>query len=284
MILNVNQSDINQRIDKYLESKLSYSRSQIQAFIRQGHIRLNKNVIKPSHLISQEDEIFVDIQPVENKIQLNPEFEIDYLYEDEHLLVLNKPAGIVIEGMNVPVLIDYLDKDAINLNKSLPRKGIVHRLDKLTDGLMVVAKSEKGYESLKDQFKSRMVKKLYYAVLSGDFPQESTTITWPIGRHLKKRHLFRVTGDGKDAITHVRVLQRFNTKTLCSIEIETGRTHQIRVHLSHYGYPVLKDPDYGFTKKASGQLLQSYYLSFLHPDTKQHLSFTLPLSNRLMNS
>lgn len=277
-----NQTDV--RLDVFLEGKLSHSRSKVQKLIKTGDILVNGSLVKPSYQLCETDQVYVNIDDHEPKQNMIDEsFKIDYLYEDADILVLNKPSGMIVEGFQQSVLTDYIERDNIQLNVDLTRKGVVHRLDKHTEGVMVLAKSQQAHDALKQQFKNRLVVKKYYAVVSGNFMHDSYTVEKPIGRHPKKRQLFRVDLAGKHAVTHIQVVKRYNTKTLCSVEIETGRTHQIRVHLSYLGFPILKDPDYGKLKHAAGQLLQSYFLSFLHPCNQNLFSFELPLSSRLIN-
>ena len=283
MIINVKKSHEFQRIDQYLVDQIQQSRAQIQQKIKQRLVTVNQQYVKASYLIQEGDMISIDDTveiPQDKLFDCPPTF----LYEDEHIAVLHKPINMAVHSDNTSLvtLLDYLQHFKMHLaDVSETRPGIVHRLDKMTEGLMVVAKTVKAFEALKEQFKQRTVIKKYYAVVKGDFSRDFCEITRPIGRHPSKRHLFVVRMDGKEAITHVTVLKRFNTKTLCDVEIKTGRTHQIRVHLSDMGFPIINDSEYGPYKKSSSQLLQSYYLSFSHPISNSRFSFEIPLSDRL---
>lgn len=270
------------RVDQFLSEQLGQSRSIIQKQIKRGAILLNGKTIKPSYYIQEHDVFVVSSETVDLQKQLYMG-DIACLYEDESIVVLNKPINLVVHT-DLPhqdSLCDYLQRKHI-LNDSVDsRFGIVHRLDKMTEGVMVVAKNQQAMEALKDQFKSRSVHKKYYAVVKGNLLRDVYHINRPISRHTTKRHLYRVDPNGKEAITTVTVLKRFNTKTLCDITIKTGRTHQIRVHLSEMGYPIVGDVEYGRSKLTDGQHLQAYFLSFKHPIHGKQISFEIPLSDRL---
>ena len=209
---------------------------------------------------------------------------LDLLYEDQDILVLNKPKGLLVHpGSGTgdePTLVDALRTYYPNISTvgddPSTRPGIVHRLDRDTEGVLVVAKTQHSFESLKNQFQNRNVHKRYYAIVHGKPVKDFWEIELPIGRHPKKRHLFRVTPEGKHALTRVWVVKRFGTTTLLDVEILTGRTHQIRVHLAHATFPVVGDPSYGKNAHLTGQKLQAYSLSFEHPTTGTHLTFKLP--------
>ena len=215
---------------------------------------------------------------------------LDLLYEDRDILVLNKPAGLVVHpgqptGTLVHELLDYTNDLA---NSGQPdRPGIVHRLDKDTEGLMVIAKSLTAYDSLLKQFMHRQVGKKYYAVVKGVPKQPERVIDSPIGRHSTQRTKMTTNANAaahvKPAETHYKLLKNFNTKSLLEVTPVTGRTHQIRVHLAKIGHPVLGDPDYSPKKTfGKGQLLQAFYLSFKHPSKDLRFTFQLPISDRLL--
>lgn len=206
---------------------------------------------------------------------------LDLLFEDSDLLVLNKPVGLLVHtGAGVSpdekTLADYLVAycpSIIGVGEDAQRYGIVHRLDRDTEGVMVVAKTQAAFEDLKRQFQDHTVEKRYYALVYGNPPDDYWEVHLPIGRHPKKRHLFSVRQDGKPASTNITVLKRFGTTTLLDVEILTGRTHQIRVHLAHSRFPVVGDPTYSGHAHKGGQKLQAYCLGFRHPGTERLLRF-----------
>lgn len=209
---------------------------------------------------------------------------MDLLYEDDSLLVLNKPSGLIVHAgdgtRSEETLFDQLVRycpDIGMIGDDRRRGGIVHRLDKNTEGLMVVTKTQVAFEHLKAQFQAHHIEKRYVAMVYGNPKDDEWEITYPIGRHPKKRHLFAVSPTGKPARTVVKVVKRFGTTTLLDLRIYTGRTHQIRVHLAHQRLPVVGDPCYGPNAHASGQKLQAYCLGFWHPtQDKVFMRFLLP--------
>jgi 23S rRNA pseudouridine1911/1915/1917 synthase len=212
------------------------------------------------------------------------------LYEDRSILVLNKPAGLVVHpgaGHSNGTLVDLLKEYAPLAPGSSPeRPGLVHRLDKDTEGIMVVAKTDEAYHDLVTQFKERRVQKYYYAMVRGDMVNPERVLDFSIGRSKKnplKQQIYpNSSGIGKPSQTHIWVLDRFRTKTLIQAKPISGRMHQVRVHLAHIGHPVMGDPVYGpLTRSATGQLLQAYSLTFSHPQSGKRLGFQVPLSKRL---
>lgn len=211
---------------------------------------------------------------------------LDLLYEDSELLVLNKPVGLLVHtGAGVhpdeKTLADYLVAycpSMIGVGEDAQRYGIVHRLDRDTEGVMVVAKTQTAFEHLKAQFQAHSIEKRYYALVYGSPRDDYWEISAPIGRHPKKRHLFAVQKDGKPAITKVTVLKRFGSTSLLDVEILTGRTHQIRVHLAHCRFPVVGDPTYSGHAHKGGQKLQAYCLGFVHPGTGVRMRFLVTKS------
>ena len=274
----------NDRLDKYVAMNTTYSRETISKMIKEGFLLVNGLKVKPSYQTSTNDEIEIDES---FKVETNIEGEnIDFkvLYEDEDLMVIDKPSGLVVHpgnGNKNHTLVNAL----IFHNKSLSdlsgdeRPGIVHRIDKDTSGIMLVAKSNKCHELLSDDFKNKRVKRTYIALLRGEFPHQSATIDAPIGRDRNNRLKMCVTADNsKKAVTHLKVLKRYNKYTLVTLNLETGRTHQIRVHMAYIGYPIYNDPVYGIGESTSfGQFLHSSEVDFIHPITKEHLHFECPL-------
>ena len=284
MIINVQSDTEGQRLDLFLTSYLKMSRQKVKQLIDSGCVSIVKQRCKASYVVQVGDCIHVMLPDDTSNPVAPVVYDPFFLYEDQDILVLNKPVGLVVHSdqPNVYSLVTLLQDHGVGLAAvDHERPGIVHRLDKMTEGLMVIAKTIAAFDVLKQQFQQREVVKYYYAVVKGNMVDDFLRIQQPIARHPSKRHLFRVHTNGKDAVSEVEVLKRFNTKTLCRVGIKTGRTHQIRVHLSSIGYPVLQDPDYGENRGGAGQLLQACLLQFKHPIFHQKMSFELSLSNRL---
>lgn len=266
----------NVRIDQYLADNLDISRSKIQKLIKQGKILVDGKEtsssyqVKIGNIIEVNDELDFTISITGENIPL------DIIYEDQYLLVINKPSGMVVHpapgnytGTLVNALIYHFNFDNTNI-----RPGIVHRIDKDTSGLLVVAKDEKTHELLSNMIKNKKVERTYWALVDGIIPHETGTIDAPIGRDIDNRQKMKVTDiNAKDAITHFSVLKRFPkaNQTLIECKLETGRTHQIRVHMAYIGYPIYNDPVYGKRKNttAFGQFLHSKKISFIHPITNE---------------
>lgn len=287
MKLVVNIEDI--RIDKYISDNTDYSREFITKMIKDNFILVNGNSIKPSYKVKLDDVIEID-ESFKIDSDINPvEMKLEIVYEDEHLMVINKPSGLVVHPGNgnhnntlVNGLLFYTD----NLSDlgGTERVGIVHRLDKDTSGLMLVAKTNKVHEILADDFKNKRVYREYYALLIGKFPSDTAHIDAPIGRSKTNFNKMEVRSDGKEARTNLKVLKRYKDYTLVSLVLETGRTHQIRVHTSYIGYPVFNDPVY-VNKEATefGQFLHSKVIRFTHPITKEILEFESELPHEFKN-
>jgi len=278
------------RIDLYLTKENIYpSRSQIKNLILQGKIRVNHNIIKPSYSLKKGDEINL-YSPEEKELKLDAEaISLDIIYEDEYLIVVNKPAGMMVHptgkvcsGTLVNALL-YHCKDSLSGINGVIRPGIVHRLDKDTSGLMVVAKNDLAHLDLSNQIKNRQVTKKYIALVHGNIKNNSGIINAPIGRSVKHRNKMAVIEvNSREAITQFKVLRKFLNYTLLEVVIHTGRTHQIRVHLAFIGYPVVGDQVYGSRKQEltiKRQALHSHILGFIHPFTKKYMEFQAPLPN-----
>lgn len=278
----VNEGGI--RIDKYLKLNTDYSRENIIKMIKSGFILVNDKETKPSYIAQENDVITID-ESFSKECDIEAEdiyFEI--LYEDDDLYVINKPSGLVVHpgnGNKNHTLVNGL----MNINNNLSdlsgdtRPGIVHRIDKDTSGVMLVAKSNKCHELLVEDFKNKRVKRTYLALIKGVFPHDSATIDAPIGRDKNNRLKMCVTSiNSKKAITHLKVVKRYKKYTLVSLNLDTGRTHQIRVHMSYIGYPIYNDPIYT-SKEATpfGQFLHSKEVDFVHPITGEKLHFEAPL-------
>ena len=277
------------RLDLYLTQQEMYpSRSQIRNLIAQGKIRVNNNPVKPSYILKNRDVINLALLEKKELEIRAEEIPLDIIYEDEYLVVVNKPADMIVHpagkirsGTLVNALLYYC-KDSLSGIGGVIRPGIVHRLDKNTSGLMVAAKNDFAHLDLSRQIKEQQVTKKYIALVQGGMRDDSGIIDAPIGRSLKNRKKMAVTVEGKsrEAITHFKVLKRFSGYTLVEATLRTGRTHQIRVHLAFIGYPIVGDKLYGHKKQVlniSRQALHSHILGFAHPSSKKYLEFSTPL-------
>jgi 23S rRNA pseudouridine1911/1915/1917 synthase len=278
--------DTTERIDKYLSLITEHSRSTIKALIADGNVLVNGEPIKPNYKLKKDDEITLtpfaekDIDIIAENIPL------DIVYEDQDLLVVNKENGMVVHpavgnytGTLVNALLYHIqDLEAI---KGEIRPGIVHRIDKETSGLLVVAKNAKTLEHLSDQLKHKTVTRKYIALVEGVIPHNLGKITAPIGRDPKNRQNMTVIDGGKEAVTNFQVLARYQDETLIECILETGRTHQIRVHLAYIKHPLVGDPKYGRRKTDTtyGQFLHAKTLGFIHPRTKEYMEFDSELPN-----
>lgn len=283
LIVKTNEPE---RLDKYLSSVTDYSRSKIENMIDEGLILVNNKLEKPSFKVIDDMEIILPDNYVKDVTLEGEDIPLDILYEDEYIIVVNKPSGLVVhpgagnkEHTLVNALINHT-KD-LSINNGEIRPGIVHRIDKDTSGVLLVAKTEKVHEILAAGFKNKTIKRVYVALLKGVFPNTSATIDAPIGRDKNNRLRNTVTDENsKSAVTHLKVIKRFEKFTLVELKLETGRTHQIRVHMKYIGYPVYNDPVYTSDKSSDfGQFLHAKSLEFDHPITKEHMYFEseLPL-------
>ena len=274
----------NIRIDKYLASKLDYSREYIGKLIDAKLVFVYDKGVKASYKVSLNDEIVVYDEKLKVEEDILPvKMDLDIVYEDEYLMVINKPSGLVVHpgnGNYNNTLVNglmYYTKNLSNIGGEF-RPGIVHRIDKDTSGLLLIAKTNLVHEILADDFKNKRIKREYIALLDGVFMQGSATIDAPIGRDKNNREKMAVIEDGKHAVTHMKVLKRYDKNTLVSCVLETGRTHQIRVHMAYIGYPIHNDPVYSKKEATSfGQFLHSYKMNFIHPITKKEMEFVCPL-------
>ena len=286
MIIDTN--DIGTRIDKYLTDNTDYTRSKIQKMIENGNILVNNKQTKDSYKLKENDRI--TIEEYNEEIDIEPEnIPLDIYYEDEDLIVVNKPSGMVVHpapGNYSKTLVNALMYHTNNLstiNTSI-RPGIVHRIDADTSGLLLVAKNDKTHNALAEAIQKKEVVREYIALVEGVIMEDTATIDAPIGRDKNNRKKMAVTSENsKDAITHIRVLDRYKDSTLIRCKLETGRTHQIRVHLNYIGHPVVNDPVYGYKKlidKDFGQMLHAEKIGFVHPTTKEYMEFTASLPDR----
>ena len=272
----VKVEESNIRLDSYLASTLDISRSKIQKLIKQDKILVNDKVESSSYLVNVGDIIKVNDE-LDFDIHIKAaDIPIDIVYENDDLLIINKPSGMVVHpapGNYDNTLVNAL-LGKYNLSTDALRPGIVHRLDKDTSGLMMVAKNDWAHEKLSLMIKEKKVKRTYLALVNGVINHETGTIDAPIGRDEKYREKMKVTDiNSKDAITHFKVIKRFSKHTLIECVLETGRTHQIRVHMAYIGYPIVNDPVYGkeIIDKEFGQLLHSKKIEFDNPRDKKHI-------------
>lgn len=287
-------SDENTRLDNYLSEQLlssveKISRAKIQSLIKNAKVLVNGQVKKPSLKLKEGDKIEIEIDELKENVIVPQNIPLDIVYEDENMLVVNKPSGMLThptsierEGTLVNALLFKYGQNLSDINGYL-RRGILHRLDRNTSGLLMVAKNNKTHEFLANQIKEKTVVKKYLAVVKGVVRDDSGVINLPVGRHLKqpqKMAVVREEEGGKPSITEFRVLKRFKEHTYLELDLKTGRTHQIRVHLSHLRHPILNDTLYGagqFKVKTQDQVLQSYKLTFIRPFAKTSSSDIIEL-------
>ena len=278
MEIKVSNGDV--RIDTFLASETEYSRSKLSKFIKEGQVLVNGKTISSSFKVKEGDIVwFNDVQDEEIDVTAE-KMDIDIVYEDDYLAVINKKSGIVVHpavGNYSHTLVNGLMYHFNNISKEgTIRPGIVHRLDKDTSGLMVVAKNDLVHDKLSNMIKEKQVERKYLALVWGTIKHEKGTIDAPIGRDLNNRQKYTVTDiNSKDSVTHFKVLERFKDVTLIECKLDTGRTHQIRVHMEYIGHPVVNDPIYGKRKIINnfGQMLHSKSIRFVHPVTLEELFF-----------
>lgn len=292
IIENLNENE-KVRIDKFLSSNLNLSRNLIKDSIKNCNVKVNGKKINPSYVLKNGDLVDIEIieeQKEEITLEDINDLNKQIVYEDEEILVINKNKGLIVQSSigNEKTLSDILYEKYLKEGITLPgedgRRGIVHRLDKDTSGLMVIAKTENAYIFLIEEFKERRTKKKYKTIVKGIIKEDENEIDMPIGRDEVNRHKMKVRRDGKNARTVFKVIERFGNYTYLDVRIYTGRTHQIRVHLSKIGYPILGDEIYSKGKNKfdiKGQVLQSYFLEFIHPQTKEKMSFEIEESNEI---
>lgn len=290
------EDDINERIDSYLSKKLEeLSRTYIKKLIKDGYIKVNDLQIKPKYVVNKGDVIIIKL-PEPEELELIPEdLPIEIVYEDEDVAVVNKPRGMVVHpapgnysGTLVNALLFHLE--SLSTINGVVRPGIVHRIDKDTSGLLMIAKNDFAHIELSKQLKEHSITRVYYALVEGNIKEDRGTINAPIGRHPVDRKKMAVTDrNSKNAITHFKVLERYGQYTLIEARLETGRTHQIRVHMSFIKHPLVGDPVYGIKKskfKQDGQFLHAKVIGFIHPRTKKYMEFNSELPdyfNKVLN-
>lgn len=280
--IRVEVEQVGQRIDKILTKQLDgFSRTQIQSLINESHVHVNGKVVKASYKLENDDMIDIHIPEPENLDILPENIPLNIVYEDQDVIVVNKPSGMIVHpsaGINSGTLVNALlyhchDLSGIN---GVHRPGIVHRIDKETSGLLMVAKNDMAHQSLSLQLQEHTVIRRYLALVHGVIPHEFGRIEAPIGRDPHDRQKMTCTDkNAKDAITNFKVIERFKDMTLVECRLETGRTHQIRVHMQYIGYPVYGDPQYGRLRDNHqyGQYLHAKILGFIHPRTGEDMYF-----------
>ena len=275
------------RIDAYISENTDYSRTAVQRLIEENKITVNGKKEKASYKVQIGDKIEIEEEPAKEIELKAQDIPLEILYEDNDIIVVNKPKGMVVHPANgnpdgtLVNAIMSICKDSLSGIGGEIRPGIVHRLDKNTSGAIIIAKNDKAHINLSEQLKNHEIKKTYIALVRGIVKENNATINMPIGRSKKDRKKMAVDKNGKDAITHFKVLKRYSNCSLLEINIETGRTHQIRVHLSHIGYPIIGDDVYSNGKNKwniEGQCLHAKSLEFAHPITgeKMHIEAELP--------
>lgn len=284
MQIKINKEQANVRIDVFLKNNIDFSRSLITQNIKEGNILVNAQNIKANYKLKENDEITVK-QVVEKELNVKPEdINLDIIYDDDDVIIVNKPKNMVVHpASGTPggtVVNGLVSKFQLSENENELRPGVVHRIDKDTTGLIIFAKNNKAHNALQKQFKDKTITRKYIALVHGVIDENRAIIDAPIGRDQNDRKKMAVTAhNSKDAITNFKVLKRFDDFTLIECKLETGRTHQIRVHLKYIEHPVAGDQVYGPKKTLvdSGQLLHAMVLGFIHPTTNEYMEFTSEL-------
>lgn len=288
----VNAQEAEARLDIFLIGRIEGSRSFIQNLIKADHVSVNQKVRKPNYRLTEGDVVAVSIPEAESVEIIPEDIPLDYIYEDHDIVIVNKPRGMVVHpavsnysGTLVNALLFHC-KDLSGINGAI-RPGIVHRLDKDTSGVMMAAKNDMAHMGLAEQVKEHSAKRTYLALVQGNIVEEKGTIKAPIGRHPKDRMKMAVVFENsKEAITHFTVLERFGHHTLVECVLETGRTHQIRVHFAYIGHPVVNDPFYGYRKMdfpIQGQALHSHTLDIIHPISNKKMHFEADIPEDFLN-
>ena len=281
------ENEESKRIDAYISENTEYSRTAAQRLIEENKIIVNGKKEKASYKVQNGDKIEIEEEPAKEIELKAQDIPLEILYEDDDIIVVNKPKGMVVHPANgnpdgtLVNAIMSICKDSLSGIGGEIRPGIVHRLDKNTSGAIIIAKNDKAHINLSEQLKNHEINKTYIALVRGIVKENNATINMPIGRSKKDRKKMDVDKNGKEAITHFKVLRRYKDCTLLEINIETGRTHQIRVHLSHIGYPIIGDEVYSNGKNKwniEGQCLHAKSLDFKHPITEKemHIEAELP--------
>lgn len=284
----VSDGQSNIRIDRYLsERNEELSRSYIQKLLKEQKVQVNGKIVKANYKVQPEDELCIELPDMTDPDILPEDIPLDILYEDEDVLIVNKPKGMVVHpsaghttGTLVNAVMAHCKEHLSGINGVL-RPGIVHRIDKDTTGALMICKNDAAHRDLAKQLKEHSIKRRYRAIVAGVLKEDEGTIEGPIGRHPIDRKKMSINlKNGKEAVTHYQVLERFKNATYVECRLETGRTHQIRVHMTSIGHPLLGDEIYGSGKNPyhlQGQTLHAMILGFVHPSTGEYMEFTAPL-------
>ena len=286
--IEVLDSQANIRIDKFLSAELpDVSRSYIQKLIKDEHITVNERIVKANYKLAATDVVVVNRPELKEPDIIAENIPLDILYEDSDLLIVNKPKGMVVHpsaghytGTLVNALMYYCKNDLSGIN-GVMRPGIVHRIDMDTTGSLIVCKNDFTHQAIAEQLKEHSIKRVYHAIVCGNLKDDVGTINAPIGRHPIDRKKMSINHkNGKEAITHYKVIERFKNYTYIQCELETGRTHQIRVHMASIQHPLLGDTVYGSSKcsyKLQGQTLHAKIIGIIHPRTNNYMEIDAPL-------
>lgn len=285
---NVTESDHNIRIDRYLaEVCPDFSRSYLQKLLKEGAVSVNSRNVKANYKVQTGDHIILNIPDLQVPDILPEDIPLDILYEDQWLMVVNKPKDMVVhpsaghtQGTLVNAVMAHCGEHLSGIN-GVMRPGIVHRIDKDTTGALLICKDDTVHRDLAEQLKEHSIKRRYRAIVQGNLKEDEGTVDAPIGRHPIDRKKMAINHkNGKSAVTHYKVLERFGQTTYIECRLETGRTHQIRVHMASLGHPLLGDTVYGSSKNPyhlQGQALHAMILGFIHPVTKEYMEFEAPI-------
>ena len=288
VVFAVDPSESGIRIDRFLAARCEdLSRSYLQKLLKEQHIMVNNRECKANYKVQAGDEIQLFLPQLKEPDILPEDIPLDILYEDDHVLVVNKPKGMVVHpsaghytGTLVNAILSHCQGNLSGIN-GIMRPGIVHRIDKDTTGALLVCKDDASHRNLAEQLKEHSIKRRYRAIVYGNLKEDEGTIDAPIGRHPVDRKKMAINHkNGKEAVTHYKVLERFGDATYVECRLETGRTHQIRVHMTSIGHPLLGDEVYGSGKNPwhlQGQTLHAMILGFVHPFTEEYMEFTAPL-------
>ncbi len=281
----------NKRIDNYVSETLDISRSKASKMIKEGYVLVNGKVVKNSYIVKDSDDIEIK-EYQEESMDVKPEdIPLDIIYEDADVIVVNKANGMVVHpavGNNHGTLVNalmYHSNSLSSINGEF-RPGIVHRIDAYTTGLLMIAKNDKAHQILAQQLEKKTTTRRYVALVWGVISNDTGTIDAPIGRDkLDRKKMCVIDSNSKPAVTHFKVLERYKNATLIELQLETGRTHQIRVHMNYIGYPIVNDPVYGRRKLIdnTGQCLHAKVLGFVHPTTNKYMEFSCELPDCFIN-
>ena len=288
--ITIDENNEGKRLDTFLAEECeNFSRSKIQNFIKQGFVKVNEKPQKASYSLRENDSIQFSMPEIQ-EIKILPEnIPLEIIWEDENMAVINKPSGMLTHptmqettGTLVNALLFHYGENLSDINGDF-RRGIIHRLDRNTSGLLMIAKNNKTHEILAEQIKNHSIEKKYRAIVNGNYKEDTDIINLPIGRHPKATHKMAVVENGKESTTIVKVIERYKDATYLELTLITGRTHQIRVHLSHKKHPIYNDTLYGGTGKVSTeeQVLQSFSLKFTKPFSNEIIELEIPADEKI---